>query len=96
MKTKEEILDILRRHKQSLLSKYPISSIALFGSYARNTQSELSDVDVLVEINGQIGVAFIDLADELESHLGIPTDVVSKSAIKPGYLDNIQPDLIYV
>jgi uncharacterized protein len=83
-------------HKDAFLSKYPIQSIAIFGSYARNSQTENSDVDVLVEFNGVIGSAFIDLANELENVLGIKTDVVSKRAIKPKYFDAIQPDLIYV
>ena len=96
MKSKKEIVDTLQQHKTSLLQKYPIASIAIFGSYARNTQTEKSDVDVLVEFHGRIGIAFIDLANEIERLLGVKTDLVSKNAIKPKYFDAIKPDLTYV
>ena len=96
VKTKADVISILQLHKKSLLQKYPIASIAVFGSYARNTQTENSDVDILVEFNDRIGTAFIDLANEIERLLGVKTDLVSKRAIKPKYLEAIQSDLTYV
>lgn len=48
MKT-QEIISILKKHKAELSQKYPIRSLALFGSYARNEQQEGSDIDILVE-----------------------------------------------
>ena len=96
VKTKTDIISILQQHKTSLLQKYPIASIAVFGSYARNTQTANSDVDILVEFNDRIGTAFIDLANEIERLLGVKTDLVSKRAIKPKYLEAIQSDLTYV
>ncbi|MFN5620327.1 MAG: nucleotidyltransferase family protein [Flavobacteriales bacterium] len=96
MKSKKEIIDTLQQHKASLLQKYPIATIAIFGSYARNTQTEMSDVDVLVEFNGRVGTAFIDLANEIERLLGVKTDLISRKAIKPKYFEAIQTDLTYV
>ena len=82
--------------KPYLQEKYPVGAIAIFGSYARNEATEQSDVDVMIELNGQIGIRFIDLADEIEECLGIKTDVISKNGIKPAYFDYIKKDLIYV
>jgi len=96
MTSKKEIVNILQQHKTSLLLKYPIASIAVFGSYARNTQTDQSDVDILVEFNDRIGTAFIDLASEIERMLGVKTDLVTKKAIKPKYFGAIQSDLTYV
>ena len=96
MKTKTDIISILQQHKASLLQKYPIASIAVFGSYARDTQTDKSDVDILVEFHDRVGTAFIDLANEIEQLLGVKTDLVSKKAIKPKYLEAIQSDLTYV
>ena len=96
VKSKTDIISILQQHKTSLLQKYPIASIAVFGSYARNSQTDKSDVDLLVEFNGRIGTAFIDLATEIERLLGVKTDLVSKKAIKPKYFEAIQSDLTYV
>ena len=96
VKSKTDIISILQLHKASLLQKYPIASIAVFGSYARNTQTDNSDVDILVEFNDRIGTAFIDLTNEIERLLGVKTDLVSKKAIKPKYFGAIQSDLTYV
>jgi len=96
VKTKTDIISILQQHKASLLQKYPIASIAVFGSYARDTQTDKSDVDILVEFHDRVGTAFIDLANEIEQLLGVKTDLVSKKAIKPKYLEAIQSDLTYV
>lgn len=96
MSTKEEILKILSNHKSSLYKKYPIRTLAIFGSIARNQSNDKSDVDLLVEFDGNIGIRFIDLADELESLLDRHVDIVSKNAIQPKYFQHIKNDLVYV
>ena len=79
-----------------LYVKYPIKSLAIFGSYSRNEHTNLSDVDLLVDFNERIGIRFIDLADELENIIGVKVDLVSKNGVKEKYLNVIKPDLIYV
>jgi predicted nucleotidyltransferase len=49
-----------------------------------------------VEVDSAIGLRFVDLAEEIETALGIPKDVVSSRAIKPRYWKVIQKDLIEV
>lgn len=70
--------------------------MAIFGSYSRGENTVESDLDVLVEIDGNIGIRFIDLADEIEEIVGLKVDLVSRNGIKDGYLKAINPDLIYV
>jgi predicted nucleotidyltransferase len=96
MKTQEYIKTKLTELKPILQQKYPVARIALFGSYARNEQTEASDVDVMIELNGKIGLKFVTLANEIENYLGIKTDVVSKNGIKPQYFKLLKDDLIYV
>lgn len=96
MKTLPEITTILNSHKQRLFSHYPLKSIAVFGSYARNQQNDESDVDILVEFNDRIGIRFIDLAEEIESLLGTKVDLISRNAVKPEYFKSIESDLKYV
>ncbi len=96
MKTREEILKILKMHKPILTKRFGISRLALFGSYARGDYAKESDVDVLVEVDPSIGLRFVDLAEEIENVLGLPTDVISSRAIKPRYWKVIQKDLIDV
>jgi len=96
MKTQQYITARLTELKPILQQKYPVAAIALFGSYARNEQTEASDVDVMIELNGKMGIEFFKMADEIEDYLGIKTDVASKNGIKPRYFDFIKSDLIYV
>jgi predicted nucleotidyltransferase len=73
-----------------------IRTIAVFGSYVRREQTPDSDVDWLVEFNHPPGLAFVDLADELEALLGTPVDLVSRGALSKRSYESIAPDLQYV
>ena len=96
MTSTSKITTDLGRLKARLMKKYPIASLALFGSYARNEQTPLSDIDILVEFNGRMGSNFIDLANEIENALGVKVDLISKKGLKERYLKAIEPELIYV
>jgi predicted nucleotidyltransferase len=92
----QEVLSKLRTAKPMLAQRYPIGAMGVFGSTARGSQGPDSDVDILVEFNGPMGLNFVDLADELEEMLGTKVDLVSKQGVKPGYLEVISKDLIHV
>lgn len=96
MTTLADIKHKLTVLKPILQEKYPLETMAIFGSYARNEQTEESDVDVLVEFNGSIGLKFVTMANEIENFLKIKTDVVSRNGIKPQYYSFDIDDLIYV
>lgn len=96
MKTLEEIKSTLGSHKEQLFATYPIKSLAIFGSFARNEQIDESDIDIMVEFKDQIGIRFIDLAEEIEKLLEYKVDLVSKNGIKEKYYQAIKADLIYV
>ena len=50
----------------------------------------------LVEFERPLGLAFVDLADELESILGMRVDLVSRGALNQRGYDSIAPDIRYV
>ena len=50
MTSKEYILSEMRQHKKEL-QNLGIIKIGLFGSYAREEQSEKSDIDILIEFD---------------------------------------------
>ncbi len=70
--------------------------MALFGSWARNEQTETSDVDILVDVDPSIGLRFVNLAERLESLLDQHVDLVSRRAVKPNLLKQIEAELIDV
>ncbi len=92
----DTILTILRAHKAELQEKYPISRLGVFGSYARGEATEKSDIDILVDITGPMGLSFVAMAEEIEKLLGKKTDVVPHRSIKPAYLPFVEKDIIYV
>jgi predicted nucleotidyltransferase len=96
MLTLRQILDTLRDHRASLVERYGVRTIAVFGSYVRQEQTPESDVDVLVDFDRPLGLAFVDLADELEGILGTRVDLVSRGAVNQRVYDLISPDLRYV
>lgn len=90
------VKNILTNLKPELVSKYPIASIGLFGSIVRSDFTENSDIDIIVDFNGRIGIEFVDLAEELERKLSRKVDLVSKGGIKEKYFKVIKPEIIYV
>lgn len=89
-------MDRMRAAKPAILAKYPIRSLAIFGSVSRSEDGPESDVDVLVEFSQPVGMQFIRLAEELQALLGRKVDLVSRGGIKPGYYEAIRKDMIDV
>jgi len=98
MKTLEEIKRILREKKNFLKEEYGVKETGIFGSYARGEQSEVSNVDIVVEFEGPIGLKFFELADYLERILEIKVDLLTFNALQQKSLlwSNIKKDLTYV
>ncbi len=59
-KNKNEILQILKRHKEELYKKYGVKEIGLFGSFARGEEADKSDIDILVEYKENIKRTLFD------------------------------------
>lgn len=92
-----QILEILKGKKKDLEKKYPISELALFGSFARGDYDINSDIDILVDFSDRIdGFDFIRLAHELEDTFNHKIDLVSRNAIKSGYLSYVEKNIIHV
>lgn len=91
-----EIKKIIFGFKPEMERKYFVSSIGLFGSVVHNDFNEDSDIDIIVDFNGRIGIEFITLADELERKLNHKVDLVSRGGIKQKYFDVIEPEIVYV
>ncbi|WOX57089.1 nucleotidyltransferase family protein [Methanoculleus receptaculi] len=95
MKTRTEVLEVLRSLKAELRERYHVESIALFGSYAREEQGEGSDIDVLVEFgSGADLFDFIGLSHYLEEKLGTGVDVVPEAALRPEIRSQVTRDLL--
>ena len=96
MKDKEDIIRLLEEARPELVRRFGVLCLAVFGSYARGDRRDDSDVDILVEVDYSIGLRFVDLAEEIETMLGITAEVVSSRSIKPRNWEVIQKELIDV
>ncbi len=98
MKTLEEIKKILREHKEELKRKFGVKEIGIFSSYVRNEQTEVSDIDILVDFEKPIGWEIVDLKEYLEKILGINVDLVPKGGVvrKPLLWKYIKEEVVYV
>lgn len=65
--------------------RYGISTLFLFGSFARGEAKASSDVDVLYELRpgARLGWEIEDLADALEEIFGRPVDLIARSGLHP-------------
>ncbi len=97
MYTLEEIKKILTNAKPELQKKYPLSELGIFGSYARGDANENSDIDVLVNFNGPLGLfKYINLSHQIQKLFKNKVDVVSKDGIKQKYWYYVSKNIIYV
>jgi len=81
---RQRALDLLRRSKPELQSRFGVTRLALFGSTVRNTASSNSDVDVLVAFDGPAtSKRYFGLQFYLEDLLGRPVDLVTEKALRP-------------
>jgi len=96
--TRDEILQILSKHREELLRDYGVRSLALFGSAARNKTGPKSDVDILVEFDKRIGLfQFIRTKQRLENLLGVKAvDLVLRRAVIPELQEDIYGEAIDV
>ncbi len=98
-KNKDEILQILKQHKEELYKKYGVEEIGLFGSFARGEEAAKSDIDILVEYRENIKRTLFDeakLIGELEEILKKEDiDLAVKKNLNKYYKDNILKEVLY-
>jgi len=77
------VIQLLTEHKGVLQARFGVTRMALFGSTARDTARDDSDIDVLVAFDGPatsqryFGVQFY-----LEDLLGRPVDLITDKALR--------------
>ncbi len=94
---RDEALKRLSEHKDELRDKFGVTSIAIFGSTARDEARPDSDVDVLIEIERPAGFFKIARVEfYLEDALGTEVDLATPGALRSPIRERIYHDLIHV
>ena len=95
MKTKDEIIAILRNFKEEFGERYGIEKLGLFGSVARGEQKE--DSDIGVKLQDPDYFTRMEIKESLEERFNAKVDVVSLTAIMRSLFRNhIEKDAIYI
>jgi len=80
-----------------ILQRYGIEKAAIFGSLAKGKAKINSDVDILVEIKGDMSLLdFIGIKIELEEALKMKVDLVEYDTIKPTIKDKILAEQVVI
>jgi predicted nucleotidyltransferase len=94
--SRDEIMASLHGHRNDL-NAFGLKRVGLYGSYARNQQTEKSDIDILVEFaEGKKSFTnFMRLCDFMETLLQHPVDIVTIEGVNPRIMPYIQQDICY-
>lgn len=79
MPTAAEIKNTL----EPVFAQYGVKSAILFGSFAKGTATEKSDVDLLVD-SGLRGLRFVGLTQAVHSAIKMPIDLLDVTHIEKG------------
>jgi predicted nucleotidyltransferase len=93
----DEILHLLRRHEAQIRARYAVRALGVFGSFVRGEATADSDLDLLVEFEHSPTLfEFVRLQRHLTELLGVPVDLVMKSALKPAIGQAILSEVVPV
>jgi len=93
---KDDILATLSAHKAFLQKTYEVDKIGLFGSFAKDTQTKQSDIDIYVEFKHKTFRNIAGLWVYLEKLYHRKIDLLHKhNQSKGAIFEQIQKEVIY-
>ena len=83
----------IEKRIRPVLSKYGAISVSLVGSTARDEHSNISDIDLIVEMHQPVSLlTFSKIKRELEKTLNKKVDLIERSALKPRLREHMLKD----
>lgn len=91
---KEYIIEFLRKNRESLKQNFEVTSISLFGSFARSEETEESDIDLLVEMPPDLH-NLVGVINFLEKAFGRKVDIIrSRPNMHPRFAKHVMREKI--
>lgn len=87
------------RSEEAALKQAGVKSLALVGSTARNSRNEASDVDVLIDVEDELGFSLMDrigIMHLLGDALNLPVDVSRRDTLNPLVRERMVKDAIKI
>jgi predicted nucleotidyltransferase len=97
--SKSDILNFLSKEKEQLETKFRVSKIGLFGSYARGEETAESDIDIILEFfpkTENLTDLKFALKALIKKEFGKDVDICREKYLKPYYRTQILKSAIYV
>lgn len=98
VRTRSELLSVLKSCKGGLAERFGVIDLAVFGSYAKDQQKKRSDVDLLVELETSHKTFdnYMELKFFLSRVVGGKVDLVLKDSIRDELKTRIIREAIHV
>ena len=93
----QDCIDKLVAFKQTSGNQFGILKLGIFGSVARQENTEDSDIDIVVEVEKPTLSLMYDLKEALKNLFNCNVDLVRfRSTLRPLFKSNILNDVVYV
>ncbi len=94
---RKAVICTLEAKRDEIQSRFGVGSLRLFGSVARDSASDDSDVDLLVSFVGKPTFrGYMDLRIFLEDLLGCEVDLVTETGLRERVRPQVETDAIRV
>lgn len=78
----------------SVLEKYNVNTIGIFGSYARGVQRPDSDLDVMVNFKERKSLlTLLRIERELSETIGVKVDLLTEQSVSPYLVERIKSEM---
>ncbi len=97
LEKREEVINTIKNYFNE--ADLPVEMVWLFGSYARNEHTPLSDIDLMIRFRADSKIDLWDFAgimQDLENILGCRVDLVREGGAKSFAASNIEKDKILI
>ena len=90
-------VELLRKHESEIFKNYGVHRIGIFGSFAKGTEHEASDIDILVEFSPgkKTFDNYMNLKYFLESLFNRQVDLITSEGLHPHIRDTVLNEVIY-
>ena len=97
MLVRQDCINKLYAFKQTFGKQFGITKIGIFGSVARQENTEDSDIDIVVEVEKPSLSLMYELKEQLKALFKCNVDLVRlRSSLRPMFKSNILNDVVYV
>ena len=93
----QDCIEKLSAFKHEFGRQFGITKLGIFGSVARQENTEVSDIDIVVEVEKPTLSLMFELKEMLKSIFKCEVDLVRfRSTLRPLFKSNILNDVVYV